>query len=58
MSGSYHVVPNGSNWQVKKNGRVVSNHRLKRRAVERARKEAGDDHGVQIHRQDGTIQRS
>lgn len=29
----YHVVPNGSNWQVKSNGMVLSNHYNKEAAI-------------------------
>jgi hypothetical protein len=53
----YHVVPSGNMWRLqKKGGTVVSNHRKKRPAVERGRKERGSNDALIIHRSDGTIQ--
>lgn len=33
----FHVVPNGSNWQVKHAGKVLTNHFLKSAAIEKGR---------------------
>ena len=56
----YHVVPAAGKWQVKNqsNKSVVDNPRLKRRAVERAKQEAGRGDSVVVHRSDGTVQGS
>jgi len=55
----YHVTPSANQWQVKKKGgSVVSNHRKKKRAREKANSEATSGDRVVIHRQDGTIQES
>lgn len=54
--GQYNVLPDGSGWVVEKNGRTISNHRKKRRAVEKARSKASPGHTVQIHRANGTVQ--
>lgn len=54
--GSYTVLPDGSDWVVEKNGRTVSNHRKKRRAVQQARSKAGPGGRVEIRRADGTVQ--
>jgi hypothetical protein len=53
---SYTVTPDGNGWKVTKNGRTVSTHRLKRRAVETATQKASPGNVVQIRRSDGTIQ--
>lgn len=51
------VQPNGNMWSVRDNGVTKSNHRKKRRAVEKA-KRLGRKHGstVEIRRQNGTVQ--
>lgn len=55
----YHVSPAANQWQVKKKGgSVVSNHRKKRPARERAQDEAKSGDRIVVHRQDGTIQES
>lgn len=54
--GSYSVLPDGPGWVVEKNGRTVSNHRKKRRAVQAARSKASSGGRVEIRRADGTIQ--
>lgn len=55
----YHVSPAANQWQVKKKGgSVVSNHRKKKPARERADNEASSGDRVVIHRKDGTIQES
>lgn len=54
---TYQVLPSGNQWRVQKSsGSVVSNHRKKARAVERAKSEAGSGDSVEIRRSDGTIQ--
>lgn len=53
----YHVVPAANQWQVKKKGgSVVSNHRKKRPARDKAQKTAKSGDAIIIHRQDGTVQ--
>lgn len=53
----YHVVPAANQWQVKrKGGSVVSNHRKKQPARDRAQTEATSGDTIIIHRQDGTVQ--
>lgn len=54
----YHVVPNGTNWQVKHNGYALSNHTLKSAAIESGRQVAIANQPSQlvIHRADGTIE--
>lgn len=53
----FHVVPAANQWQVKKKGgSVVSNHRKKKPARDRARKEASSGDSIIIHRKDGTVQ--
>ncbi|MBL8121997.1 DUF2188 domain-containing protein [Candidatus Saccharibacteria bacterium] len=54
----YHVVPNGTNWQVKHNGQVLSNHILKSAAIEAGRQVAIANQPSQlvIHKADGTIE--
>lgn len=55
----YHVSPAANQWQVKKKGgSVVSNHRKKKPARERAQKEASSGDRIVIHRKNGTIQES
>lgn len=54
--GTYLVLPDGSGWVVEKNRRTVSNHRLKQRAIDSAKSEAGPGDRLQIHRQNGTVQ--
>lgn len=41
-------------WQVQKDGRRVSKHLKKSAAKRRARREAGKDDSVVLHRTDGT----
>jgi hypothetical protein len=52
------VLPSGGDWRVTVNGQTVSNHRLKRRAVGRANREAQPGDTLQIHRSDGTVQKT
>lgn len=54
---TYKVLPSGNQWRVQKgSGSVVSNHRKKRPAVNKATSAAGSGDEVWIHRADGTIQ--
>lgn len=52
-------LPDGTSqkygWQVKKNGRRVSQHYKKSGAKRKARRLAGDNDSVVIHRTDGTV---
>ncbi len=51
------VRTKGSQWVVKANGRTVSTHRLKKRAVESGRREARKKNTtLRIQRRDGTFQ--
>lgn len=53
----YHIVPSGNMWRLqKKGGSVISNHRKKQPAVDRARSTASSGDAVVIHRKDGTVQ--
>jgi hypothetical protein len=54
----FHVVPNGTNWQVKSGGRVLSDHVAKQRAVDSGREYALASKPSQlvVHRADGTIE--
>ncbi len=54
----YRVVPNNGNWQVKKDGIVLSNHVLKSDAITKGRSLAVANQPSQlvIHRADGTIE--
>lgn len=54
----YHVVPSGTNWQVKHNQEVLSNHTYKEDAVDKGREYALANQPSQlvIHRADGTIE--
>jgi len=54
----YHVVPNGTNWQVKHNGQVLSNHYLKTEAVSAGQRAAKANQPSQlvVHKADGTIE--
>ena len=54
----YRVVPNGTNWQVKHNGQVLSNHTLKANAIDAGRRVAIANQPSQlvVHRADGTIE--
>ena len=54
----YRVVPNNGNWQVKKDGIVLSNHVLKSDAITKGRLLAVANQPSQlvIHRADGTIE--
>ncbi|MGE3278557.1 MAG: DUF2188 domain-containing protein [Candidatus Altimarinota bacterium] len=53
-----HVVPNDGDWAVKVNGKIVSNHHLKQRALDNGKKVAkSSDLGqLVIHKGNGTIQ--
>lgn len=44
-----------SNWQVQKNGRRVSQHTKKSAAEREARRQAGSNDSVILHRTDGTV---
>lgn len=54
----YHVVPAGSDWQVKHQGAVISTHRTKEAAVDAGRRVAIASQPSQlvIHKSDGTIE--
>jgi hypothetical protein len=54
----YRVVPLGTNWQVKHDGKVLSNHALKSLAIDAGKKAALANQPSQlvIHRADGTIE--
>lgn len=54
----YRVVPNGTNWQVKHNGEVLSNHTLKTSAIAEGQSiaKANQPSQLVIHRADGTIE--
>lgn len=54
----YHVVPNGTNWQVKHNGQVLSNHYLKVYAVSAGQQiaKANQPSQLVVHKADGTIE--
>jgi hypothetical protein len=54
----YRVVPNGTQWQVKHEGRVLSNHYTKQAAVDEGRRVAKANAPSQlvIHKADGTIE--
>jgi len=54
----YRVVPNGSAWQVKHDGKVLSDHSLKSDAIDSGRKFAKANMPSQlvVHRADGTIE--
>lgn len=53
-----HLVPNGDNWALKVNGKTVSNHHLKQRALENGRKiaKSADLGQLVVHKGNGTIQ--
>jgi hypothetical protein len=59
--GTYRVtpLPDGVDqrygWQVKKNGRRISQHYKKSGAKRRAEQEAGPNDSVVLHRTDGTV---
>ncbi len=54
----YRVVPNGTQWQVKKDGVVLSTHNTKAAAIEAGRTFAKSNQPSQlvVHRADGTIE--
>ncbi|GHF74106.1 hypothetical protein FHX82_002088 [Amycolatopsis bartoniae] len=54
----YFVVPNGTNWQVKHDSRVLSQHAIKSTAVDAGVKvaKANAPSQLKIMRQDGTIE--
>lgn len=54
----FHVVPNGDNWAVKHNGKVLTNHYLKSAAIDSgvAYAKANMPSQLIIHRADGTIE--
>jgi hypothetical protein len=54
---SAHVVPNGTNWQVKGNGAVISDHTLQSDAITAARNWLRRNGGgeLNIHGEDGAI---
>lgn len=54
---SAHVVPNGTNWQVKGNGTVISNHVLQSDAISAARSWLQRNGGgeLNIHGENGAI---
>jgi len=51
------VKPNGNNWIVTW-GSKTSNHRLKRRAIDKAKRWADASDSIIVHRSDGTVQTS
>lgn len=54
---NFHVVPHGSNWQLKHNGQVLGNYSLKTSAVADGRRvaQANQPSELIIHNADGTI---
>lgn len=54
----FHVVPYGTNWQVKHNGQVLSNHSLKSNAIDAGQRVAKANQPSQlvVHRANGTIE--
>lgn len=54
----YRVLPNGTQWQVKHEGRVLSNHYTKPPAVEAGRRVALANQPSQlvVHKADGQIE--
>lgn len=54
----FRVVPYGSNWQVKHNGNVLTNHYTKDAAIDKGRAYALANQPSQLvlHKADGTIQ--
>lgn len=54
----YRVVPSGTNWQVKHDGKVLSNHTYKDNAVSSGQAIAKVNQPSQlvVHRADGTIE--
>ncbi len=44
-----------SSWQVQKNGKRISQHTKKSAAKRAARREAGPEDSVVVHRTDGTV---
>jgi hypothetical protein len=54
----YFVVPDGTNWQVKHEGQVLSNHVLKTQAIDAGVKvaKANAPSQLKIMRQNGTIE--
>lgn len=54
----FHVVPNGTNWQVKHNGGVLTSHYTKEAAVEKGRAyaKANEPSQLVVHKADGTIE--
>lgn len=54
----YRVLPNGTQWQVKHDGRVLSNHYTKQVAVDEGRRvaKANEPSQLVIHKADGTIE--
>lgn len=58
---TYRVLPlpdgvdNRRSWQVKKNGRRISKHEKKSAAKRKARRKAGRNDSVILHRTNGTV---
>lgn len=54
----YHVVPNGTNWQVKHNGSVLSSHYLKSAAIDEGRRiaKANQPSQLVVHLANGQIE--
>lgn len=54
----FHVVPNGTNWEVKHSGNVLSKHLFKQPAIDKgvAYAMANMPSQLIIHRADGTIE--
>jgi len=54
----FRVVPSGTNWQVKHNGQVLSNHYLKAPAIEHGRAYALANQPSQlvVHKANGEIE--
>jgi len=57
MANSFHVVPHGEGWAVKKEGveRAHSTHETQKAAIDAARDAAKEGDEIVIHRTDGTI---
>ena len=54
---TFHVVPNGTTWQLKHNGQVLGNYSFKANAVAEGRRvaRANQPSELIIHNADGTI---
>ncbi len=53
----FHVVPNGTNWQIKNDGKILGSYSLKSSAIADGRRiaQANQPSELIIHNADGTI---